>query len=204
MARHAPESNQKLGKLKNPLIVSDISHYYLNGLYDQRVLAQLKMSIAEIPLDKLAARTRAIASALGEDPGRAVRSVETKIEETDDLSLTKRIEAIMKKNVLKCAYCSKEGHLESRCFLKKRHNESRKEHMEAVRGGGKKINKSQDRCFNCNTMGHWSKDCVKPRVQGQQRGGGKGSGEGLKCRRCGRFGHIAAKCRVQLGRQFKK
>ncbi|XP_044779752.1 uncharacterized protein LOC123327406 [Drosophila simulans] len=38
------------------------------------------------------------------------------------------------------------------------------------------------RCFNCNSKGHWAKECRKPKRE-------KGS-----CYACGEMGHFAAKC----------
>ncbi|XP_032583072.1 zinc finger protein GIS2-like [Drosophila sechellia] len=38
------------------------------------------------------------------------------------------------------------------------------------------------RCYNCNSKGHWAKECRKPkRVKGS-------------CYACGEMGHFAAKC----------
>ena len=64
-----------------------------------------------------------------------------------------------------CGYCSKPNHSESDCFTKQRDQKAGKD--VSGRRGQKK-----GECWNCNEVGHLSKDCPKP-VDGKGRKAGK-------------------------------
>ena len=197
MERHPPADGAVLGKLKNPEIVSEILQLYLHGLYSPRVLAQLRMDLHNLTLDKVCERTKDVSEALNQLPQADIHAVAETTDNKGDhgSDLVNQIAALIREKPAKvrCNFCKRRGHTWKECHKRLSGLDAKQD------GKPKESDTSNDRCFGCGAVGHWKKDCQKTK----QANTGSNN-QPVVCYRCGRRGHIASSCRVNLGRATKK